>query len=158
MRALPHWNTKRFCVWRRAAQAAAEYVNATHVLAIRGGALLAPNSLPGWYYAPQTGPKMLRGMLRARIISAREDGHEETSELLLELGRREGLVLAGWPIGAQMLRELETTEASPLETFTTIAQDTLGGPGLWLRAEPGEDDTQTAALAKIIADDTGKAA
>jgi hypothetical protein len=31
-----------------------------------------------------------------------------------------------------------------------IAQSTLGGPGLWLRAEPSEDSAQADALAAII--------
>ncbi|AWW74906.1 hypothetical protein CD351_10765 [Erythrobacter sp. KY5] len=139
--------------WQSAARDVSEQVGATHVLAIRAGALIAPHDLPGWLYAPQTGPKQLRAMLRARTIASRESGIDESGEGLLEIGRREGLTLAGWRIGHEMLREMETAEPAPNNAHTTIAQKELGGPGLWLRAEPDEDAAQSAALAAIVADD-----
>ena len=37
-------------------------------------------------------------------------------------------------------------------TLPVIAQNALGAPGLWLRAEPGEDAAQSAALAALIAE------
>lgn len=137
--------------WREVAEAAAAEVRATHVLAIRAGALIAPQSLPGWHYAPQTGPKLLRGMLRARSIAVREAGREENAEALMDAGRREGLVLAGWPIGAEMLRELETAEPLANPQHAIIAQKELRGGGLWLRAEPDEAPDQSVALATIVA-------
>lgn len=137
--------------WRDAAQAVAQQVSATHVLAIRAGALIAPTSLPGWRYVAQNGPKTLRGMIRARTIAAREAGREESSEALMKQGRREGLVLAGWSIGAEMLRELETAEPTAGKQHAAIAQKDLGGPGLWLRAEPDDDAAQAEALAAIVA-------
>lgn len=136
--------------WRVAMAEAARVLGATHVLAIRAGALLAPG-LPGWHYAPQAGPKLLRAMLRARTLAAREAGILETSEGLLARGRSEGLVLAGWTIGAQMLRALETAEPELAPGQSAIDQAQLGGPGLWLRAEPDEDARQADALAAIIA-------
>jgi len=136
--------------WRSVAEMAANQLDANFALSIRAGALIAPAALPGWHYAPQTGAKTLRAMMRARIISAREQGREETSQQLLEFGRREGLVLAGWTIGAAMLRELETAEPAQAKQISVIAQNTLGGGGLWLRAEPDEDEAQTDALAAII--------
>lgn len=136
--------------WREAASAAAEQFSVTHFLTVRAGALMAPDHLDGWQYAPQTGAKVLRGMLRARTISAREAGHEETSDQLMEAGRKDGLVLAGWPVGAQMLCELETAEHSASDTHQIIAQKTIGGPGLWLRAEPDDDQAQAEALAGIV--------
>lgn len=138
--------------WQAGMQAAAEAVRATHVLAIRAGALLAPDHLPGWHYAPQSGPKLLRGMIRARTIAAREAGREEKAEALLVLGRLEGLVLGGWTLGAAMLRALETAEPALAEGQCEIAQAMVGGPGLWLRAEPDESAGQADALAAIIAD------
>ncbi len=137
--------------WRDAAAAAATSMNATHVLTLRSGALIAPSRLSGWRYAPQTGPKQLRGMLRARTIAAREDGREETSAQLLDIGRTNGLTLGGWEIGPEMFSQLENTRPSDSETQVEIAQSTLGGPGLWLRAEPDEDGKQADALASIIA-------
>ena len=136
--------------WRGAAAAVSEEVSATHVLAIRAGTLVAPVTMPGWHYAAQTGPKLLRGMLRARTIAAREAGREESSEALLSLGRQEGLELAGWQLGAAMFRGLESAEPVQSEATETITQKELGGPGLWLRAEPGEAPDQARALAAII--------
>lgn len=144
-------NDQRITSWREAVGCAAAQTGATHFLTIRGGALLAPADLPGWHYAPQTGPKLLRAMLRARIIAAREDGRDESSDQLLETGRDAGLTLAGWPIGAAMFRELETATPHVTEQTSEIAQKTLGGAGLWLRAEPDEDEEQAAALAAIVA-------
>ncbi len=137
--------------WRAAAEAAAAALGATHVLAIRAGALVAPAGLPGWHYAAQSGPKLLRGMIRARIITAREARISETSESLLAMGRSEGLMLGGWQISAEMLRALESAEPVLAAGQQDIAQSLLGGPGLWLRAEPSEDSAQADALAAIIA-------
>ncbi len=137
--------------WRACALAAVDHVGASHVLAIRAGALLAPPNLPGWLYAPQTGPKVLRGMIRARAIAAREAGREESAEELQELGRSEGLTLAGWSIGPQMFRELETAEPITGDMHATVEQKKIGGAGLWLRAEPGDNEEQAQALAKIVA-------
>lgn len=135
--------------WRAAAIAAAAHVEASHVLAVRAGALIAPEGLPAWYYAPLTGAKVLRAMLRARVVAEREAGREVTSESLLEQGRAEGLTLAGWPIGAAMLCALEA--ATPTPNAQKIEQKALTGPGLWLRAEAGEDGTQAEELAAIVA-------
>ena len=137
--------------WREAAKAAAHGFGATHVLAIRAGALIAPPALPGWHYAPQTGPKLLRAMIRARTIAAREAGREETSEALMALGRSEGLTLAGWQIGQAMFGELEQAKPDQSDIQRVVEQSELGGAGLWLRAEPGDDPAQALALAEMIA-------
>ncbi len=145
--------------WRSDIVAAARDLGATHVLAIRAGALIAPKALPGWHYAAQSGPKLLRAMLRARVIAARESGFSESSEQLALAGRREGLVLGGWALRARMFAELEDAEPALATGQSDIAQTALGGPGLWLRAEPGEDPGQADHLAAIIAEaigDTGE--
>ena len=144
--------------WRSATMAAAEALRATHVLAIRAGALLAPESLPGWHYAAQSGPKLLRGMIRARTIASREAGKTETSEELMAAGRAEGLVLGGWPLGAAMFHALETAEPALAPGQSDIAQSAVGGPGLWLRAEPDEDAGQADRLAALIAESLGNSA
>lgn len=141
--------------WREAAKAAASAFAATHVLAIRAGALIAPADLPGWHYASQSGPKLLRGMIRARIIAARESGLAETSEGLMAAGRTNGLVLGGWHIGADLFRALENAEPVLTPGQSTIDQSALGGPGLWLRAEPDEDGAQADRLATLIAENFG---
>jgi hypothetical protein len=140
--------------WREAAEVAAKTFGVTHVLAIRAGAMIAPPALPGWRYAAQTGPKLLRAMIRARTIASREAGREEKSEDLMTLGRRDGLTLAGWSIGSAMFSELENAAADPSEIQRDLAQSELGGAGLWLRAEPDDDATQSSALAQIIASET----
>lgn len=134
--------------WRAAMAAAATHFGATHVLALRGGALVAPD-LPGWVLAPTTGASVLRQMLRSRILAAREAGRDETSDILLAAGRAHGLVLAGHDLGPAMVRELEAAEPAP--DLIPIAQSDLGGGALWLRAEPDEDPAQSAALAQIVA-------
>lgn len=144
--------------WRVAALAAAEALRATHVLAIRAGALLAPEGLPGWHYAAQSGPKLLRWMIRGRTIASREAGLSETSEALLAIGRSKGLTLGGWTIGAELVRALESAEPTLSPTQSEITQSMLGGPGLWLRAEPDDDAAQADALAAIIADSVSGAA
>lgn len=142
--------------WRDAAEIAAQILGATHVLAIRAGALIAPSTLPGWHYAAQSGPKLLRAMIRARIIASREAGISESSEALMARGRDEGLSLSGWPIGAALVRALETAEPRLAQGQSGIAQTQLGGPGLWLRAEPDEDPGQADRLASLIAEDVGE--
>jgi hypothetical protein len=137
--------------WAEAADAAAMAFEATHVLTMRAGALLASARLPGWRYAPQSGPRLLRAMIRARTIAAREAGRSESSDQLLATGRERGIMLAGWPIGADLLRSLEAAEIVELSGQRTIEPAELNGPGLWLRAEPGEDPRQSEALAAIVA-------
>lgn len=137
--------------WRTAASAAAEAFGATETVSLRAGALLIAGNLPAWQYAPQTGAKLLRAMIRARIIASREAGRDETQAQLLEEGRENGVTLAGWPISAGMLRQLEAAVPSDADSQFVIAQSQVGGGGLWLRAEPDHDQAQAEALAKIIA-------
>jgi hypothetical protein len=83
------------------------------------------------------------------VIASREAGIDESSEALLEQGRERGLELAGYRLGAALVRELESAE--PAANLTDIAQGDIGGSGLWLRAEPGFDAKQADALAAIMA-------
>jgi alpha-beta hydrolase superfamily lysophospholipase len=46
--------------WRAAMAAAARHFGASHVLALRGGALVAPPLLPGWALDPLHGDAVLR--------------------------------------------------------------------------------------------------
>jgi hypothetical protein len=135
--------------WREAADTAAGHFATTEALAIRGGALCEPAGLPVWRYAPATGSSIQRAMLRARVIASKDAGIEENREALLARGLQEGLELAGYRLGATMLRELDTAEPTGV-ALANIAQGDLGGAGLWLRAEPDHDPAQAAALAAII--------
>jgi hypothetical protein len=115
---------------------------------MRPAVAIAP-ALPGWTYAPVAGKSVLRALLRARVLSAREAGHDETSESLLREGRSKGLNLAGYNLGAQLVADLADHELVP-NTLTEIPQAELGGPGLWLRAEPDDNPSQAARLAEIV--------
>ena len=137
--------------WQAAAAEAADRFQATHILAIRGGTLMVPPALPGFLYAPSKGRQILRALLRARTIAAREAGREEKVETLLETGRSEGLELAGWHLSPAMISELEQAEIPADPRLQTIDQAALGGSPLWLRAEPSEDSDQADALAAMLA-------
>lgn len=137
--------------WRDGAKAAARHFGATHVLAIRGGTLLAPAGLPGWRFAPTTGSKILRSLLRARTIASRESGVTEKIDDLSVIARKKGIDLAGWTIGAKMFAELESAVANSDSQQAVIDQTEIGGSGLWLRSEPGEDPEQADALAALVA-------
>jgi hypothetical protein len=136
--------------WRAAAAKAAQQLGCSHVLAIRAAAMIAPD-LPGWAWAPLPGKSALRAMLRAQVIASKEAGSAETSDALLETGKTSGLVLAGHRLGARMIAGLADAEL-PALLLAPIAQAELGGPGLWLRAEPQYDPAQAEALAQIIAE------
>lgn len=137
--------------WREAAVRAADQFGATHLVAVRSGALLLPADRCAFAYAPQNGARLLRSMLRARAIASREAGQEEKTQSLLSAGREDGLELAGWPLGAAMVRELEQAEYHPSPGHCVIEQGRVGGTPLWLRAEPDEDPEQADALAAILA-------
>ncbi len=137
--------------WRNAVAAAAKHFRASHVLGIRGGALLLPLELPGWRYAPVNGASTLRQLLRARILTSREAGVTETQEGLLSEASEKGLELAGYRFGAGFIRAFQSLTPTISPAITEIGHDMLGGGGLWLRAEPGEDRAQADALAAIIA-------
>ncbi len=54
-----------------------------------------------------------------------------------------------------MVRELETAEPTGGAAVANIAQTDIGGPGLWLRAEPDHSPEQAEALTKRIAEALG---
>jgi hypothetical protein len=135
--------------WRTAMAAAAAHCGATHVLGIRGGALLTPSDRPVWHYAPTKGASILRQLVRSRILTAREAGVSESQNSLLETGVATGLELSGFQLGPGFVRAFQSLLPDP--GAAEIAQDMVGGGGLWLRAEPGEDRQQADTLAAIVA-------
>lgn len=136
--------------WSDAMSTAARHFSATHVLGIRGGCLFTPPALPGWHYAPAKGANLLRQMLRARMLAGREVGREETREALMERALIEGIELTGHRLGAEMIARLEALEPAAREDISRIEQETVGGSGLWLRAEPGDSASQADALASVL--------
>ena len=137
--------------WCDAMSAAAIQFGATHALGIRGGAMFTPAHLSCWHYAPVKGASILRQMLRARILASREAGRDENRDRLMAQAMREGIELAGYRLGAELVRGLEPFAPQSGDRVTEIGQDMVGGSGLWLRAEPGESDEQADALAAILA-------
>ncbi|MEL7197272.1 MAG: hypothetical protein AAGL10_03065 [Pseudomonadota bacterium] len=155
---LPGWNEstqplheQSLACWRSMMEEVARQVEASHVLAVRSGALLVPDKCEGWLYAPQSGVKLIRGMVRAQGISNREAGVDLSSEEMMENGRNQGITLAGWEIGAQLFRDLEGAEVNATLDISEITQEDAGSPGLWLRAEPDENTQQAIQIAEIIA-------
>lgn len=137
--------------WRKEAQTAASHFGATHVLAVRAGAILVPPCLAGWRYAPTSGAATLRSLLRARVFAAQEAGRAERSESLLAIGLQQGLELAGYRLGSVMIGDLEKTQLPDNGKLADISQAMVGGAAPWLRAEPAFDPLQADALAAVIA-------
>ena len=133
--------------WREATATAARHFGATHVLGIRGGCLFTPAELPCRHYAPVKGSSVLRQMIRARIVASREAGVEETTAGLMELAVTQGIELAGYWLGAGFIGEFKDLEP---QSTKVIEQSDLPGPGLWLRAEPGDSGEQADVLARAI--------
>lgn len=140
-----------FAHWQTAVVAAMGHFRPTHVLAIRGGALLDTGNLPGWRFAPVNGRAVLRSMLRARTIAGKEAGADETLESLQAVARCNGIELAGWRMNARFFTQLEQAALPEVTRLADLGLADLGGSGLWLRAEPDEDPEQADALAAIIA-------
>lgn len=137
--------------WQDAMATAAWQFAATHVLGIRGGCLFTPAGLPTWHYAPVKGASILRQMVRARIIASREAGVEENRDSLIATAIAKGLELGGYRLGGEFVGAFRTMEPADDGPVHTIAQDMVGGGGLWMRAEPGESSDQADALAAILA-------
>lgn len=134
--------------WLAATIAASRHFGATHVLGVRGGCLFTPAELPAWHYAPVKAASILRQMLRARVLSSREAGREETRETLAEQARTSGINLAGYELGPDFYSHFEPLV--PDSGAALIEQGKVGGSGLWLRAEPDEDAAQADTLAAIL--------
>lgn len=136
--------------WATAVHAAARHFGATRVLAIRGGGLILPPGIGGWHYAPVKGASLLKTMLRARVLGAREAGREESVDTLMAQGLELGLDLAGYPLSGEMLRQLQGLVPVSRPGIAVIEHELIGGSPLWLRAEPDEDPDQADALAAVI--------
>ena len=136
--------------WGHAMAHAARHFRATHILTIRGGALCVPEGLPTLRFAPVGGPSLLRGLVRARLLTDREAGEPTTREDVMAEGRERGFRLAGFAIGPAMFDALERSDIEQQEG--DIAQSEIGDSALWLRAEPAEDRDQSESLARIVAE------
>ncbi len=70
---------------------------------------------------------------------------------LLQCGKAEGLDLAGYRLGAEMIAQLETAHLPDSGILADIEQEDVAGSPPWVRAEPQFDPAQADALAAIIA-------
>ncbi len=135
--------------WQNAARVAASHFAATHILAVRSSALIAPD-LPGWRYAPTSGNAVIRQLLRARIVAAREAGRNENTDSLSEAALRDGIELGGYAIGAALFGALVSAVPGETAKARTLGNGDIGGTAPWLRAEPGFSAAQADALAATI--------
>lgn len=131
-----------------------------HVAAMRGGCLIAGNvpARSHWYFAPQTGEAVVRELVRARQIAAKEGGEAfDPAEIEQDGGPLE---FAGNRLPRPLLRALAASEpdmAAPcrvvrLEGDSASADLHVAGSPLWRRAEPDNDPALALALADDLAD------
>jgi hypothetical protein len=135
--------------WRDAVAAGAEQLGATHIAAMRGGALVddAP-ALPHWRLAPAKGSTILKIMIRTRIGGDKEAGKATTEAELMAASRSAPLELAGNIVGPLMIAQLAGAEPPPLANLAErrLGEEISGSP-LWLRAEPQDDAAMSASIA-----------
>jgi hypothetical protein len=137
--------------WRAAVAAAAEQLGATHVAAIRGGALLddALPDLPHWRLAAVKGQSLLKAMIRTRIAGAKEEGIALNEAGLMAEAMARPVSFAGNMLSPAMVVQLG--EAVPAELGNVVERrlgDDLEGSTLWLRAEPQDDAAMSDSLAQ----------
>lgn len=121
--------------WRCAVKA----YQANFVASFRGGALIDDAGQPGavWRFSPETGVRIVRDLRRANLAGS------------------EAVQLAGHPLSARFIEQLEAAEPGPLprvrilrlEGDPAAADARYEGVPLWRRAEPGEDPELAQALA-----------
>jgi len=149
--------------WREAVEALAHVAGggrAVHLLAVRGGALLAePGAASLYRLAPQaSGAKLLRDLWRTRAAAESEAGSGITAAAIeaRSLGG-ETIVAAGYPITPTLAAQLRgtTSPALPIPTRTAATAPgesvdiVLPGAPVWRQAEP----TDMAVLANALAID-----
>ncbi len=134
--------------WQEAVAALALQLDATHIAALRGGALIDhKTSLPVWRLAPVKGSSLLKTMLRTRIAAEREAGRTVTIEQLMAAAQSSPLELSGYVLGMAMLESLDSALPAVVPDLHEAALTDVNGSALWLRAEPQDDPAMSTALA-----------
>jgi pimeloyl-ACP methyl ester carboxylesterase len=134
--------------WQEAVAALALQLGATHIAALRGGALIDhKTSLPVWRLAPVKGRSLLKTMLRTRIAAEREAGRTVSIEQLMAAAQSSPLELSGYVLGMAMLESLDSVLPAVVPDLHEAALTDVNGSALWLRAEPQDDPAMSAALA-----------
>lgn len=140
-------------IWRTAMAQAATQSSATHIAAIRGGALVDDGTpeLAHWRLAPVKGALILKTMMRTRIAGDKENGVTTGIDDLMEEARGSHADLSGNLLGIKMMEQLNNAEPAPIAGTRTVTlgdgPDMISGSALWLRAEPQDDADMSANLA-----------
>ncbi|MEE9434331.1 MAG: hypothetical protein V3V15_08845 [Sphingorhabdus sp.] len=145
--------------WRAAAKAAAGAFAATHILSIRGGALIDDGAadLPHLRLSPVKGRSLLNMLIRTRIAGDKEAGLTTSAESLADAAMAGPIELAGNRIGPEMSAQLTNAEPADLANYRDIKPADISGQTLWLRAEPQHDAAMAAGLAEELARWSGAA-
>jgi hypothetical protein len=139
--------------WRAAMVLAAEQVGASHIAAIRGGALIDDGlpDLPHWRLAPAKGASLIKTMMRTRIAGDKEAGVTTSMDDLMAEARGARVELSGYLLNLKMVEQLTAAEPVALPNVHTVnlgdGPDMITGSALWLRAEPQDDAAMSAAIA-----------
>lgn len=138
--------------WRDALRTITAEMGVTHIVSLRGGALIDNAAdVPVLRLAPVKGTSLLKTMLRTRIIADKEAGKSSTAEDLVAQSRSRPLELSGYMLSADMLVSLEHSTPADLPSAQEVSLAEINGSPLWLRAEPQDDPAMSAAFATYIA-------
>jgi hypothetical protein len=142
--------------WRSAMILAAEQVGATHIAAIRGGALIDDGlpDLPHWRLAPVKGASLIKTMMRTRMAGDKEAGVTTCMDDLMAEARSARVELSGYLLNLKMVEQLTAAEPVALPNVHTVnlgdGPDMITGSALWLRADPQDDSAMSAAIASDL--------
>lgn len=137
--------------WNSAMISCANQHDITHIASFRGGALIDDLSRPTWRLNSVKGINIVKTMLRSKVISSKEAGHDITIDQLIETANSSGIELAGYDIGAKMFNALQIAEPSISDTiFEAKTGQHIEGGSLWLRSEPEYDVAMAISLAEKL--------
>ena len=139
-------------IWRTAMALAAQRLGATHVAAIRAGALVDDSiALPHWRLAPVKGASIIKMMMRTRIAGDKEAGVVTSMDDLIAEAQISRVELSGNLLNSKMVEQLGEAEPVAMPNIRTVTlgdgADMIAGSALWLRAEPQDDAAMCAAIA-----------
>ena len=139
----------RFTEW----EAAIASLAPRKTIAFRGGALLDGAAENRWRFAPETGARLLRDMVRSTALMSGEKASELAARAACE-----PVQLAGNAVAPELYAELERAVPHGGARILRLDEDSgeadarVAGSPLWRRAEPGDDAALRASLvADIIA-------
>lgn len=139
--------------WRQALRIVSADMGITHIVSLRGGALIDHVAdVPVLRLAPVKGSSLLKTMLRTRLIADKEAGKSSTAEDLLAHAQSGPLELSGYKLSADMLVSLEKATPADVAHVQEVSLAEINGTPLWLRAEPQDDPDMSATFAAYIAD------